>query len=303
MMVHAALVLVQVFFASLAVTGRLVLPVVPPGVLVTFRIFGAAIALVAFNAVRGGPWIRDGRVLRRIALCGLLGVTVNQSLFLFGLRHSTAVNATILVSTVPVFTVLGSLLMGLEKPSRLKLAGIGLAASGAIYLVGPERLSLAPGVALGNLLILLGMIAYSGYFLLSKPIVTQHDPITVSTYVMVFAALGVLPIGLPSVLSADLSGVSRSVWMLVAYIVAGPTIGAYFLNLWALRRASSNTVATFIYLQPLFAALAAPAVLPGESLTGRTIVAGVAIFIGLGLVIRSEQAQSGQVALEPGVGE
>ena len=34
--------------------------------------------------------------------------------------------------------------------------GIGLAAAGAIYLVGPERLSFAPGVALGNLLILLG---------------------------------------------------------------------------------------------------------------------------------------------------
>ena len=302
-MVHLALVLVQVFFASLAVAGRIVLPVVPPGLLVTFRILGAAIALLGFNALRGGPWIRDRRVLGRIALCGLLGVTANQTLFLFGLRHSTAVNATILVSTVPVFTVLGSLLLGLEKPSPLKLAGIGLAASGAIYLVGPERISLAPDVALGNLLILLGMIAYSGYFLLSKPIVTRHDPITVSSYVMLFAAIGVIPIGIPAVVSADLSGVSRPMWLLVAYIVVGPTIAAYFLNLWALRRASSNTVASFIYLQPLLAAVAAPAILPGEPLTRRTIIAGLAIFTGLAFVIRAEQAQSGQVGLQPGVGE
>jgi drug/metabolite transporter (DMT)-like permease len=303
MMVHAVLILVQVFFASLAIVGRLVLPVVPPGLLVTFRIFGAAAALLAFNTLRGGPWIRDRGVLARIAVCGWLGVTANQTLFLFGLKHTTAVNATLLVTTVPVFTVLGSLLLGLEKASALKLSGIGLAALGAIYLVGPERLSLAPGVALGNLLILLGMIAYAGYFLLSKPIVTQHDPITVSTYVMLFAALGALPVGIPALISGNFGGVSRSVWMLVGYLVLGPTVAAYFLNLWALRRVSSNTVATFIYLQPFLAALASPLVLPGESLTGRTIASGLAIFAGLALVIRGERAQRREVGLEPGVGE
>jgi drug/metabolite transporter (DMT)-like permease len=302
-MVHLVLVLVQVFFASLAITGRIVLPVVPAGLLVTFRILGAATALLAFNVVRGGPWIRDRRVLARLALCGLLGVTVNQSLFLFGLRHSTAVNATILVSTVPVFTVLGSLLLGLERPSPAKLAGIALAAAGAIYLVGPERLSLTPSVALGNLLILGGMIAYASYFLLSKPVVASHDPVTVSTYVMLFAALGVLPLGVPALWSADLSGVSGSIWALVGYIVVGPTVAAYFLNLWALRRVSSNTVASFIYLQPFLAAIVAPIVLPGESLSGRTITAGLAIFAGLGLVIRAERAQHRDVSLEPGVGE
>jgi drug/metabolite transporter (DMT)-like permease len=301
--VHATLVLVQVFFASLAIVGRLVLPVVPPGLLVTFRIGGAATALLTFNLIRGGPWISDRRVLWRIALCGWLGVTANQSLFLFGLRHSTAVNATILVTTVPVFTVLGSLLLGLERPSSLKLAGIALAALGAVYLVGPERLSLSPGVAFGNLLILLGMMAYAGYFLLSKPIVTRHDPVSVSTYVMLFAAVGALPIGIPAVLSADLGRVGPGIWLLVAYIVLGPTVAAYFLNLWALRRVSSNTVAAFTYLQPLLAAVATPLVLPTEPLTRRTVLAGLAIFAGLGFVIRAEQAQRGEVGVEPGVGE
>jgi len=302
-MVQLALVVVQLLFASLAIVGRLVLPVVPAGVLVTFRIVGAALALLTFNAIRGGPWIRQAAVLRRIAVCALLGVTLNQTLFLFGLRHTTAVNATILVTTVPVFTVLGSLLLGLERPSGPKLAGIGLAAAGAIYLVGPERLSLEPSAAVGNLLILAGMIAYASYFLLSKPIVTRHDPIAVAAYVMGFAAVGVLPIGVPALFTADLARVSPGTWWLVMYLVVGPTIGAYFLNLWALRHASSNTVATFIYLQPLLAALAAPVLLPEEQLTLRTIVAGTAIFAGLGLVLRAERLERRSVGLEPAVGE
>jgi len=284
-----ALVVVQMFFASLAVIGRLVLPELGAARLVGIRIFGAAAALVLVQLVRRGPWIRDPGTLWRLVASGLLGVTLNQSLFLYGLAHSTAVNATILVTTVPVFTVLGSLLLGLERPSPGKLAGIGLAAAGAIYLVGPDRLTFTPGVALGNLAILLGMICYAGYFLVSKPLLVRHDSVTVGAYVMLFASLGVAPLALPAL--ATPVETSGATWWLAAYLVLGPTVAAYFLNLWALRRTSSNTVAAFVYLQPFLTSLVAPFVLPGEGLSLRTIVAGVAIFLGLGLVLRAEAAE------------
>lgn len=288
-MIALTLVVVQFFFASLAIVGRLVLPEIGAAPLVSIRILGAALALVLVQIVRRGPWITDPRTLLRLAASGLLGVTLNQSLFLYGLAHSTAVNATILVTTVPVFTVLGSLLLGLERPSPGKLAGIGLAAAGAIYLVGPDRLSLTPGVALGNLSILLGMMCYAGYFLILKPLLVRHDPLTVGTYVMLFASIGVSPLALPA-LSAPIHA-SPTAWWLAGYIVLGPTVAAYFLNLWALRRSSSNTVAAFVYLQPLLATVASPFVLPGEHLTTRTILAGLTIFSGLGLVLRAEAAE------------
>ncbi len=284
-----ALVVVQVFFASLAVIGRLVLPELGAARLVGIRIFGAAAALILVQLIRRGPWVTDRGTLGRLAICGLLGVTMNQSLFLYGLAHSTAVNATILVTTVPVFTVLGSLLLGLERPSPGKLAGIGLAAAGAVYLVGPDRLTFAPGVALGNLAILLGMICYAAYFLVSKPLLVRHDSVTVGTYVMIFASLGVAPLAVPA-LAAPVEA-SPATWWLAGYLVLGPTVAAYFLNLWALRRTSSNTVAAFVYLQPFLASVAAPFVLPGEGLSARTIVAGLTIFLGLGLVIRAEAAE------------
>ena len=296
-MVQLCLIIVQVLFASLAVIGRLVLPSVPAGALVTIRIFGAAAALALLNAARGGPWIRDRRDLLRVAVSGWLGVTANQSLYLFGLSHSTAVNATILVTTAPVFTVLGSLLLGLERPSPGKLGGIALAAAGAVYLVDPSRLSFAPGLALGNVMLVVAMMCYAAYFLVSKPLLTRYDPITVGTYVMLSAALGVLPLGLPALWRLDLSVLHGSMGWLVAYIVVGPTIAAYFLNLWALKRVSSNTVASFLYLQPLLAAVSAPFVLPGERLTIRTMAAGAMIFAGLGLVLWAERIQQRQLPM------
>lgn len=296
------LVVVQLLFASLAVAGRFVLRELPPGGLVLMRVLGAAAVLAAVNALRGGPWVRERGDLRRLTMLGLLGIAANQSLFLFGLRHSTAINATILVTTTPVFTVLGSVLMGREPASARKFAGIGLAAAGTVYLIGPDRFSLAPGVALGNALIVLGMICYAAYFLLSKELVSRYDSVTMSTYVMLGGIAGVLPVGLLDLGGFDAAHVRPVTWAWAAYIVVFPTICTYLLNIWALRRVSSNVVAAFVYLQPIITAIVAPLVLAGEALTPRAAAAGLAIFGGLGVVLHAEWQQHREVPVEP-VGE
>jgi drug/metabolite transporter (DMT)-like permease len=295
-------VLVQLLFASLAIAGRFVLPHFPAGALVCFRVLGATAVLFLVNAATGGEWVRDRGDLLRLAVLGLLGIAANQTLFIYGLRHTTAINATILVTTVPVFTVLGAVLTRREPPSALKFAGIGLAALGTIYLIGPDRISLAPDVALGNTLIVLGMVCNAAYFLYSRSVVGRYPSITVSFYVMLFAALGVLPFGLASMRSLGLSSIGDTVWLWVAYILVFPTIITYLLNIWALQRVSSNLVAIYIYLQPIFAAAVAPMVLEGERLTARAVLAGMAIFAGLGLVILAELRQHRQIPVEP-VGE
>lgn len=293
---------VQLLFASLAVAGRYVLPQFPAGALVCFRVLGATAVLAGVHWLAGGRWITSRRDLWQLAVLGTLGVAANQTLFLYGLEHTTAINATILVTTVPVFTVIGSVLSGREKASPAMLAGIALAGAGTIYLIGPERISLAPDLALGNALIVLGMMCYAAYFVFSKEVFGRYGSITVSFYVMLFATLGVLPFGVAAAGELSPSAIPSSVWWWVIYIVIFPTIVTYLLNIWALQRVSSNLVAGYIYLQPLFAAAVAPLVLEGERITLRAGVAGLAIFAGLGLVILAELRQQREIPLEP-VGE
>ena len=298
-LVHVALVVVQLLFASLAIAGRFVLPHFPAGALVTVRVLGATLVLLALNVATGGRRVHDRRDLLQLAVLGMLGIAANQTLFLYGLRHTTAINATILVTTVPVFTVLGSVLTRREPASALKFAGIALAGIGAVYLIGPDRVSLAPDVALGNTLIVLGMVCYAAYFLYSKSILRRYGSVTVSFYVMFFASFGVLPFGIGAVQQMAFRDISASVWIWVAYIVIFPTIVTYLLNLWALKRASSNMVAVYIYLQPVFAAAIAPLILSGEHLTLRAAVAGLSIFAGLGMVILAELRQQHEIPCAP----
>jgi drug/metabolite transporter (DMT)-like permease len=99
-----------------------------------------------------------------------------------------------------------------------------------------------------------------------------------------------------------LAEMDASLWWWVGYIVVFPTILTYLLNIWALQRVSSNTVAVYIYLQPLFAAAIAPLVLQGEGITARAALAGLSICAGMALVLLAERGQHRQIPLEP-VGE
>jgi drug/metabolite transporter (DMT)-like permease len=290
--VHLLLFLVQILFASLAIVGKIVLRDFPAGSIVLFRVVGAAGVLFLVNLIWTRRWVRDRRDLLGLAVLGLLGVVLNQTLFLIGLSRTTAINATILVTTIPVFTVLYSVLSKREPPSALKFGGIGVAGAGAVYLIGPDRLSLAPDLALGNLLIVVAMFCYSLYLVHSKAMVLKYGPVTVSAYVMMFSALGTLPLGLAGLATVDLSAIRPITWMWVAYVVVFPTIVAYFLNIWALKKVSPNLVAVYIYLQPLFTAAVAPAVLAGERVTARAAFAGAAIFLGLAMVILGERFQN-----------
>jgi len=290
-LVNLVLVLVQGMFASLAIVGKLVFPVIPPTGLVVIRVGGAVMLLGVAVLARGRARIHGIKDWLLLGLSGLLGVAANQTMFLMGLERTTAVNASLLVTTVPVFTVLYSVLARQERASLLKMSGIGLAGIGVVYLIGPDRASLSPNLALGNGLVVAAMMCYSGFLVISKPLLKRYGTTTVILWVMTFGLAGTLALGVPALREVAWTDVPTVTWLWVIYIVLVPTVGAFSLNAWALRRTSSHLVAAFIYLQPLVTASIAPAVLEGESITLRTAVAGLAIFSGLGLVIWGEIRQ------------
>jgi drug/metabolite transporter (DMT)-like permease len=89
------------------------------------------------------------------------------------------------------------------------------------------------------------------------------------------------------------------VWLSVGYIILAPTVGAYYLNSWAITRVPPSVVAIYIYLQPLLAFGLAPLVL-GESWNSRTIVACFLIFAGVAVVtIRSRSRAVEEVTEHP----
>lgn len=288
MPVILALLVVQIIYASGVIVGKFMLPIVPASVIVTLRMIVATAAFFAAHRIMGGKAPRNTEDWVKFALLGILGGAGNQFLILLGLTRTTAINAAILIPMIPIFTVIFGWLLRRDRPSPLKWLGVAVAAAGTVYLIGPERVSMGSGVALGNLLVLAGMAFNALAFLLSKEMLERYAPVTVAFCLTVAGLIGILPFGLGAADSVNQEALTSRLWLWLVYMVVFPTTVTYFLNLWSLRRASPTLVTSFIYLQPLFTTAVAPLVLEGEELTTRIALSGAAIFLGVGVVIFAE---------------
>src|SRR6185369_17651375 len=94
--------------------------------------------------------IDDRRDLARLALYAALGVAINQLLFIEGLSRTTAVNAQVIGTTIPVFTLMFGVVAGVDRLGSARIAGIALAAARAVYLVLPDRIQLSPETTAGD---------------------------------------------------------------------------------------------------------------------------------------------------------
>jgi drug/metabolite transporter (DMT)-like permease len=284
---HAALLAVQVFFSTLPIAAKYhVLPFMPPAGLVMFRVAGGAVILFAIARVGVRARVRDRRDLGRLALYAVLGVAVNQLLFIEGLSRTTPINAQVIGTTIPVFTLMFGALLGVDRLGALRVVGIALAAAGAIYLVGPDRIEITPETTIGNAMIATNALAYSLYLVLSKPILERYDSVTVMAWVFVFGTVFVAPFGVASLAgSGAIATMPWRAWAAVAFIVLVPTVGSYWLNAWALRRSAPSVVAAYIYLQPLLTGVMA-VLLEGEELDPRAIPSAALIFAGVALSTR-----------------
>jgi drug/metabolite transporter (DMT)-like permease len=291
---HVALFMVQVMFGTWPIFGKIALRALPPTALVAFRVAGGAIAFLIFQRIIGRVRIHSRRDYLRLALYSILGVVLNQFLFVKGLSYTTVINATLLGTTIPVFTLLVCLFLGIDRVNARRIFGIMLSAAGVIYLVDPLRSDFSAGTTLGNILIVANSLSYGAYIAISKSMLKRYGALTVITWIFIFGTVFTVPVGAWSLAESDaVKSASALIWLAVIYIILVPTVGAYYLNAWALARVEPSTVAVYIYLQPLIAFILAPLLLH-EPLSSRTWIAALLIFAGVAIVSR----RSRSVAIE-----
>jgi drug/metabolite transporter (DMT)-like permease len=281
---HAALWIVQLAFASQAVEGKLVMTDVAhggggvdPWALAMARMLGATTFFVVFTRVTGvlvRTTTRD-----KLALAGLsvLGITVNQTLFLVGLRHTSSTAAALLSVTIPVFTAAIAVATRVERMSIPLAGGLGLAVTGVLWLTGVRNIDLGAAIVSVN------SLCYSSYLVLSRGIIRRLGALTVVTWIFVFGALSFLPFGLPALVT-NVPHWNVLAVELVGYIVVVPTIVAYIANAWALGRSTPTLVTIYVSSQPLIAAILGWIQL-GQPLTQRLVVAAAFILAGVALVV------------------
>ena len=217
-------------------------------------------------------------------ICGLFGVAINQMLFFSGLKLTSPINASLMITTIPIAVILFAPFVTGEQITKRKILGIAIGAAGAVLLVthGKDVQFSVAGLK-GDLMILGNSISYGLYIVLVKKLMLKYHPITVVKWVFTFGLLIIIPFGWKEAMQVNWASFPIPIWMAFFYVLFFTTFLAYLFNAFALKTVDSTVVGMYVYLQPLIAAIIA-LLLAKDVLSFPKIIAGCLIYVGVYLV-------------------
>ncbi|MCX4696121.1 DMT family transporter [Streptomyces sp. NBC_01408] len=213
---------------------------------------------------------------------GLLGCVLGGIFLLetFGVVHTSATNAGLIISLTMIFTPLAEAAIRREAPSAAFLGAAAVSVAGVVLLTQGAGF-IAPG--LGDLLILCAALARTLHVLLMARIkaVQDADSLSLTTVqlgaaVLVFAVLAAVP-GTGDTPWAAAADFGPAQWAGLVFLSVFCTLFAFYVQMWAVRRTSPSRVSLLLGTEPLWAAAAGIAI-GGEHL-GALGFAGAALVL------------------------
>lgn len=278
---------------------------VEPTRLVALRCAGAAVGLLALLAVVSPDRLRvTWREVPFLAVFGVVGVALTQFLYYVAIDRLPVGIALVFEMTAPVLIALYVWLVRRERVRSRLWVALGLSLSGLLLVAqvweGGGSLS-ATGVAAA----LGAAVCLATYFLMGERGTTTRDPVALTCFSFVAAALfwsvaapwwefdaGVLTEPVP----VSIGSVEVPLGVLVAWIVVGGAILPFWLSIGALRHLPPTTAGLVATVEPVFASVVAWLWVE-QVLTGWQVLGGLVVLTGIGL------AQTARPSPEPAVPE
>ncbi|AMM22041.1 hypothetical protein AX769_20175 [Frondihabitans sp. PAMC 28766] len=215
--------------------------------------------LLAAAIMAGVVGVRRQRVtLAEVRAGALLGLLLSAvfAFETFGIAHTSATNAGLIISLTIVFTpLLDSVVSGRHLPGRF-FSAAGVAVLGVVLLAGDGGVR---PPSLGDLLVLGAALARAVYvtsthrITMARPMDTLHlTAVQLATCAAVFTVISVFTgESIPSYVVRLDPGRA----LLFLYLVVVCTVFAFFVQTWAVRRTSPSRVGLLLGTEPVWAAI------------------------------------------------
>ena len=238
--------------------------------------------LVGFALLRGERIPTDRAVLGRIFVVGFSITTVSSALLVFGVSRVPAGFASLMSSTMPLFTALLSLLLLGSRVSRLGALGLVVGFVGTGVLASPALEGEAKLVGAVSLLLSAIAWAFGTVFMKWKDF-SAVTPIMLVGVQLIMSACMLVPFAL---VVEGTGGTDWSVGLFVPLLYAAIPANAVTFSLMAtvVRRATPTQAAATAYLIPLFGVFFGW-LIRDERLGWAEIAGGVLVIVGVTIVV------------------
>lgn len=237
---------------------------------------GTGLTLLLLALARHQP------TLREFALSAPAGAIfgLNMAIGFTAIKLTTVANATLIGALQPALTLLVAGPWFGERIGRWETGWTVVSIAGIAILIAGSSGS-PEWSPLGDLLALVGVILFTGYFLASKRIRASVATVAYMAGVHLTAALVVTPVVL--VRGPHFGALDAADWARLCTLTVGSGVGAHMLVNWAHPYVRVSISSVLVLLTPVVATLAAWALL-GEALTALGIL-GAAVTLSAVLAV------------------
>ena len=282
LLAYALLVIAIASWGASWAAARAVYQEVTPFALVFWRWFLAAVILYPIAArhlrrdlaaaLAGWKWL---------VFFGISGMAAFPMLGYLGLRYTTAINASLLNASLPLFIIPTAWLIRRDTVRRPQLTGLALSLAGSLVIVSAGDPAAIASLALnpGDLLILAAIALWALYTVLIDRRPKMH-PLSFTFFSIVVAVAFSAPFYAYDLLSGSTIAVNLRTVSAIGYLAVFPSVVAYLCWNHAVPIVGPNVASFFNPLAPVFGTAAAVLVL-GEWIHAYHLVGFVLVLAGL----------------------
>ena len=265
--------------------------VLSPILLFTLRALGAAVLFWVLSLfLPKEPVARKD--IGRIALASLAGLFIPQLTFLKAITVSATIDASVMHTLSPIFTMFFAFFFLKEPISLKKALGVAISFAGVILLIFNSfhaEGAVSKTEPAGFALLILNSLSFALYLGAFRKLISRYSVVTFMKWTFLFSLLLSLPFSCRELLTADYAAIPRPVVREIAFLIFFATFVAYFLIPYGQKRIRPTLVSMYSYLQPILATVISIAA-GLDILTWQKLAAALLVFGGVVLVNRSKSA-------------
>jgi drug/metabolite transporter (DMT)-like permease len=283
----AALITATLLWSSLVVVARATVGTVSPMAILLLRLLVASIAFLPFF-IKSKCYQK--KHFLKLAAVSLL-TTVNLAFFMLGIQYTTASMSQIIYAAMPILVIIIGFIFSNQSFDFHKIAGVSIGLLGIlliVYFSAMTKNQTIIGSLRGNLLIIIAMIGWLGFLLLSKSLAKNFSPVDISSTSIIISFFVVLILAGGEYISGNFRfPLTFPILTSGAYMGFFGTFLPYLLYQFVIKNTASLTATMSTYIQPVMTAIM-EIIFLGAQLTVPFIAGSTLVFTGIFLATTFE---------------
>ena len=192
-------------------------------------------------------------------ILGITSITIFNSTVYYSLYYMQVISGVLMISTIPVWIMFISSILGIEKTNKFQIFGVILSLLGVLFIITKSDMNIIKNLAFnrGDLIMTIGMFAWALYSDIKKKKSYEISQITLLEVVIITGLIFLIPIYILEMNFGNQIVLGKPFILTLTYVVLFPGLASFFFWIKGIAIIGANRAGVFLHLMPVFGSIMA----------------------------------------------